>query len=62
MLNFSDSKFIARGKNLIHVSKGYSTTEINGLTVTRNEVDQTITINGTCTLNNTSCGLAPFLS
>lgn len=59
-VKFSDSQFIARGKNLLHVGKGYSTTSINGLTVIRNEVEQTITINGTCTLDNTSCALAPF--
>ena len=59
--NFSDSQFIGRGKNLLHVGKGYSTTsDYNGLTVIRNEAEQTITINGTCTLDNTSCALAPF--
>ena len=59
--NFSDSKFVGRGKNLLHVGKGYSTTNnYNGLTVIRNEVDQTITVDGTCTLDNTSCALAPF--
>lgn len=59
-VKFSDSKFIGRGKNLLHVGKGYSATDINGLKVVRNEVEQTITINGTCTLDNTSCALAPF--
>ena len=42
------------GKNLIFVGRGYNNTITNnGLTITRDAVNQTITINGTATQDNT---------
>lgn len=49
------------GKNLIHVSKGYvPTAENEGITISRDEINQTITLNGTSTIDNNCFALAPI--
>lgn len=49
------------GKNLIHVSKGYTPTAKNeGITISRDEINQTITLNGTSTIDNNCFPLAPI--
>lgn len=43
------------GNNLIHVGRGFNNTmTFDGLTITRDAVNQTITLNGTATRDNTS--------